>query len=81
MKEATGELNMTVVVVLAVGALTAFFYFSVWPMIKNSNNQYTKCTNAVCEKCVSGNCKTVTCRYYDENGNQVGDSFNCVYKG
>ena len=36
MKEATGELNMTVVTVVAIAAVGAFFYAFVWPNIKNS---------------------------------------------
>ena len=36
MKEATGELNMTVVTVVAIAAVGAFFYAFVWPSIKNS---------------------------------------------
>ena len=34
MKEATGELNMTVVTLIAVGALGAVFYFVVWPLVQ-----------------------------------------------
>ena len=34
MKEATGELNMTVVTIIAIGAIIAFFWF-MWPQIKN----------------------------------------------
>ena len=34
MKEATGELNMTVVTLVAVAALGALFYFVVWPMVQ-----------------------------------------------
>ena len=36
MKEATGELNMTVVTVVAIAAVAAFFYAFVWPGIKSS---------------------------------------------
>ena len=36
MKEATGELNMTVVTVVAIAAIGAFFYAFVWPAIQNS---------------------------------------------
>ena len=36
MKEATGELNMTVVTVVAIAAVGAFFYAFVWPGIRNS---------------------------------------------
>lgn len=34
MKEATGELNMTLVVVIAVAAIVALFYAFVWPAIE-----------------------------------------------
>lgn len=34
MKEATGELNMTVVTLIAVAALGAVFYFVVWPLVQ-----------------------------------------------
>mgnify|MGYP004663863723 CR=1 FL=1 len=35
MKEATGELNMTVVTIIAIGAIIAFFWV-MWPQIKNT---------------------------------------------
>ncbi len=34
MKEATGELNMTVITLVAVAAVGALFYFVIWPMIQ-----------------------------------------------
>lgn len=37
MKEATGELNMTVVTIIAIGAIIAFFWV-MWPKIKNTMN-------------------------------------------
>ena len=36
MKEATGELNMTVVTLVAIAAIGALFYAFVWPMIQRS---------------------------------------------
>lgn len=66
MKEATGELNMTVVTVVAIAAVAAFFYAFVWPSIKNSITRNTNCANAVCEKGCSG--KMCSCTYIDENG-------------
>ena len=36
MKEATGELNMTVVTLVAVAAIGAVFYFVVWPLIQKT---------------------------------------------
>ncbi len=35
MKEATGELNMTVVTIIAIGAIVAFFWI-MWPQIQNT---------------------------------------------
>lgn len=34
MKEATGELNITVITVIAIAAVAALFYLFVWPMIQ-----------------------------------------------
>ena len=40
MKEATGELNMTVVTIIAIGAIIAFFWL-MWPKIQETiNNQW-----------------------------------------
>ena len=36
MKEATGELNMTVITLVAIAAIGAVFYFVVWPMIQTA---------------------------------------------
>ena len=44
MKEATGELNMTVITVVAIAAVGAFFYAFVWLSIQNSLKQ-KQCAN------------------------------------
>ncbi len=44
MKEATGELNMTVVTVVAIAAVGAFFYFFIWPAIQTGLTMNT-CKN------------------------------------
>lgn len=36
MKEAVGELNMTVIVVIAIAAIAGLFYVFVWPMIQRA---------------------------------------------
>ncbi len=36
MKEATGELNMTVITVVAIAAIAAFFYLFIWPSMQKS---------------------------------------------
>ena len=36
MKEASGELNMTAITILAIAAVGAFFYVVVWPGLQSS---------------------------------------------
>ena len=36
MKEASGELNMTVITIVAIAAIAAFFYAFVWPGLQKS---------------------------------------------
>lgn len=38
MKAATGELNLTVITLLAVGAIIAFFWAVLWPNIRTTMN-------------------------------------------
>ena len=64
MKEATGELNMTVVTVVAIAAVGAFFYAFVWPAIKNTIQRNTYCSSAVNCVCTGADC---ACQYYDDN--------------
>lgn len=54
MKEATGELNMTVVTVVAIAAVGAFFYAFVWPAIQSGLARNT-CKNM----CASGEVQSV----------------------
>ena len=80
MKEATGELNATVIVVIVVAMLVAFFYFTIWPVIENNMNQNTRCSQAICEKSPNADGLTVQCSIY-ENGKKVGSDFSCAWKG
>ena len=41
MKEATGELNMTVVTLIAIAAIAGLFYFAIWPMVQRMLVQQT----------------------------------------
>lgn len=68
MKEATGELNMTVITVVAIAAVGAFFYMFIWPAIQTSIKQSTYCATAYnCEESGEGQ---LACEYLDENGNE-----------
>ena len=44
MKEATGELNMTVITVVAIAAVAAFFYAFIWPSIKKTILSQSVCS-------------------------------------
>ena len=65
MKEASGELNMTVITVAAIAAVAAFFYAFVLPTVKQSINRNTLCANATSTNCQNGSC---SCTYYDDKG-------------
>ena len=65
MKEATGELNMTVVTVVAIAAVAAFFYAFIWPSIKTNILNSTKCSSAINCTCTGNTCK---CQYPTTGG-------------
>ena len=46
MKEATGELNMTVVTIVAIAALLAFFYAVIWPNLQVGMSLSSACSAA-----------------------------------
>jgi len=46
LKEATGELNMTVVTVVAIAAILAFFYLVIWPVIQSGMALSSACSAA-----------------------------------
>lgn len=87
MKEATSELNLTVIVVIIVSLLSFFFFGYLWPNIRGSFQKTTKCDEAICEcperdsegKCVAPENGTVKCYYKDEKGNK--HDITCTWKG
>ena len=46
MKEATGELNMTVVTIVAIAALVTFFNLVIWPTIQTGMALTSACSSA-----------------------------------
>lgn len=75
MKEATGELNMTVVTVVAVAALMVFFYAVIWPTIKTGMALNNACNTAgqsdykqSFDNGDSINCSKGTCTYTESGG-------------
>ncbi len=62
MKEATGELNMTVVTIVAIAALVAFFYLIIWPAIQTGMTLQSACSSY-------GNGQTQRMEFKDDEGN------------
>ena len=77
MKEATGELNLTVIVVIIVALLSFFFFTLLWPTIKQNFAKEARCDEAIClEKDVTADGKSVLCTLKDSN-----EKITCAWKG
>ena len=63
MKEATGELNMTVVTIVAIAALLAFFYAVIWPNLKAGMALSSACNaaNGVSYSVTNDDGSTIAC--------------------
>lgn len=64
MKEASGELSMTAVAVVAIAAIGVVFTTLIWPSIKNTILAQTRCSQAF--DC-TGSGKTQKCVYCTED--------------
>ena len=66
MKDATGELSMTAIAVVAIAAIGLVFSQLVWPAIKKNITRSSHCSEAYkCDtNCTNNIC---TCHYLDEN--------------
>lgn len=74
MKEATGELSSSLIAVICIAILIAFFYFEIWPIFKTNFNAETACDKAVCEPNVDKETGLVNCSL-------DGQIFQCKFKG
>ena len=88
MKEATGELNVTLIVVTIVALLSVLFFTVIWPRIHGNFNRTTKCDKAVCncddptgETCSNVVDGMIKCKYYDSVSDTTGYDIWCVWKG
>ena len=73
MKEATGELNLTLIVVMAVSLLIAFFYFVIWPSLNSNFEANSRCSRAVCKN---------PCKVGDNTcGDVINKLVECKVKG
>lgn len=66
MKDATGELSMTAVAVVAIAGIAVVFTTLVWPNIKANIERNTYCSQAYhCDCDGGGKC---TCSYIKDDG-------------
>ncbi len=77
MKEATGELTGSVIVVSAVALLTAFFFMFIWPMIKEGMQDRATCANAMCDNGYNDNWMAY-CKNPNDPDSEV---FECPFRG
>lgn len=74
MKEATGELNMTVITVVAIAAVGLLFTVFVWPNIQSNLALNTACSNVNSK----GNYSTASGALDDTEGQIDCQSFICT---
>ena len=79
MKEATGELNSTLIVVIAIAGLSAFFFTIIWPMIRDDLKYDSNCANAVCEQGIRVGNVGLVCSWRDRNN--TPHEISCPYTG
>lgn len=77
MKEATGELNVTLITFIAVALLSAFFFMVLWPMIKQGLREDEGCARAVCDSGYNSNGMAYC---YNPNDSSK-DLFECPFRG
>ena len=83
MKEATQDLNMTMVVVISVGVLLTFFFYYLWPILNDNFRAESQCSKAACN--CSEDARVVRdgveyCTDCRIDGNPM-DGMECLYKG
>lgn len=77
MKEATGELNGTLVVFIAVGLLMAFFFTVLWPRLNKDLEHSARCSDAICDVGINSS-EMVDCYM---PGTSKSETFMCPYRG
>lgn len=78
MKEAIGELNGSIIVIMAVGVLSAFFFTFMWPVLKDSMEFRSKCSDAICDKGFNKNGRAYCYAPSDPTKTNV---FECPFRG
>ncbi len=70
MKDATGELSMTAVAVVAIAAIAALFSTLIWPTIRQNIMRSTYCASAfACVDAEGGDGTVMECKYCPQESN------------
>lgn len=78
MKDATGELSMTAVAVVAIAAIALVFQQLIWPAIQTSIKRSTYCGSAYGCNCPPSS-KTCACFYTNNTGGS--EAIECPNNG
>lgn len=74
MKEASGELSMTAITVVAIAAIAGLFTVIILPVIRNNIKRQAYCTTKFnCDTCSGGQ---QTCSYIDKD-DSIKDGLVC----
>ena len=80
MKEASGELSMTAVAVVAIAAIGVVFTTLVWPSIKATIVRNTKCNQTISCETATGNAKTARCTVCSDEACNQTEEIMCPVK-
>ena len=82
MKNAIGELNGSVITVMAVASLTVLFFMFIWPMLKTNLKNDARCSDAICDVWMNKN-NMVYCYNPGKSGAGISasDVFECPFRG
>ncbi len=81
MKEASGELSMTAIAVVAIAAIGVVFTTLVWPSIKANITRNTKCSQTIsCQNPSSNTAKTVNCTVCSDDNCSATETIMCPVK-
>ena len=76
MKDATGELSMTAIAVVAIAAIGVVFTTLIWPAIKDNITRSTRCSQTYkCDDAVTDGMQK--CYYYDEKDGGTSKDVMC----
>lgn len=86
MKEVSGELNLTVIVAIAVGILIAFFFYFMWPAINENYAREANCRKATCncagaDKSDDHMCECTYIEVDNDGKEKEYGPFKCPYGG